>query len=104
VSNRALHVNAVGVGLPPWIQSRPLVPKLWTPFLVHAGAGSADDRRVDADVQEGGDVQAPAPGKKSKKQRQQEEVDMQWLGDKVHLTIDYEYDSKYGSADLCFLV
>ncbi|EKM59649.1 uncharacterized protein PHACADRAFT_114689 [Phanerochaete carnosa HHB-10118-sp] len=69
VSNKMLHQNAMAAGMPPWIQSKPLVVKLWTPYLV---------ARQDA-----GDVGTSNDHRRGKRQKQLEEQDVQWLGDKT---------------------
>ena len=80
VSNRALHLNAMAAGIPPWIQSRPMVPKTWSPFLPGpCPPAHQQSNRMDVDDADGEKGQS----KKGKKQKREEEADMQWLGDKV---------------------
>lgn len=80
VCNKALHANALAAGITPWIQSKALVLKIWTPYFVKEDKGDASG---------GMEVDPPADGKsargsrKSKQQKRQDEVDVQWLGDKV---------------------
>ncbi|KIP10639.1 hypothetical protein PHLGIDRAFT_494339 [Phlebiopsis gigantea 11061_1 CR5-6] len=80
VCNKALHANALAAGIPPWIQSKSFVPKIWTPYIVKEEKG---------DVSGSMEVDPPADGKpargprKSKQQKRQDEVDVQWLGDKT---------------------
>ena len=80
VSNRELHAKAMAAGIPPWIQSRPMVPKTWSPFLPEpCPPAHQRSNRTDVDEADGERGQ----GKKGKKQKREEEADMQWLGDKV---------------------
>ena len=76
VSNKSLHAGALKFGLPPYIQSKPLVTKIWQPFV--QDSSKCEDQR---DVPGG---EKPAQHRAGgKRKRQLDEQSVQWLGDKV---------------------
>ncbi|KAF9820990.1 hypothetical protein IEO21_00967 [Rhodonia placenta] len=91
ISNKALLAGAVRAGLPPYIQSKPFVIKTWQPTPMAAadavaGATSRTETQVGASIQQnvpGGESSQASKVKRGKKQRQQDEQDTQWLGDKT---------------------
>lgn len=84
VRNRALYLNAMAAGLVPWIQSKALVPKLWSPCLPEEPEAKPENHVGSEPAADGDRVDGDQPKKKrSKLQRQRDEEDMQWLGDKV---------------------
>ncbi|KAI0091960.1 hypothetical protein BDY19DRAFT_1027492 [Irpex rosettiformis] len=82
VSNKSLHAGALKFGLPPYIQSKPLVTKIWQPFvtgstteeegieLLQSTDATKDEKQVKRD-------------KGGKRKRQMDEQSIQWLGDKT---------------------
>lgn len=84
VCNKALHINALAAGIPPWVQSKPLLPRLWVPYLPDTKLvprGGDKEGKMDVDQPGGGKQQQGS--KRSKQQKQQDELEVQWLGDKV---------------------
>ncbi|TFK55753.1 ribonuclease III [Heliocybe sulcata] len=97
ISNKSLLEYADSAGLPPFIQSKPFVAKLWQPLdgAIHsdntrpgpstveqqgaANPPSAADRPISPAEPE----TVPAKSKRSKRKRQLDEQGIQWLGDKA---------------------
>ncbi|KAJ3544007.1 hypothetical protein NM688_g5792 [Phlebia brevispora] len=103
ISNKALRTCAIEAGLPPYIQSKPPMPKIWQP-RIHQGADDQqearrEDNEQDDDEGDTNDVSAveamledaPADAQAEKQQRvagrkrrkQREDYVIQWLGDKT---------------------
>ena len=87
ISNKVLQAGAARVGLPSYIQHKRFVAKLWHPPLL-AEAATTSTKDTDGDVR----MADPPPsngeeskdkGKRSKKQRQLDELNTLWMGDKV---------------------
>ncbi|KZT74443.1 ribonuclease III [Daedalea quercina L-15889] len=78
VSNQALLLCANELGLPTYILSKSFVTKLWEP-LVQQPANEASTPTKPTTANDG----EPPPAKRSKKQRQKDEQDFQWIGDKT---------------------
>ncbi|GJE84689.1 ribonuclease III [Phanerochaete sordida] len=72
VSNRTLHEHAMTAGLTPWIQSKPMVVKLWAPYILHQD-----------DAEKKGAEDPPDSRRRGKQQRLQDEQGVQWIGDKT---------------------
>lgn len=84
VSNRALHFGAVTIDLPPYIQSKPLMPKIWSPSVSEPREHGEDHYPGAAKVGQPGQVnKSERQPKLSKRQKQVEDQMVQWLGDKV---------------------
>ena len=90
ISNKSLQQGAASMGLPSYIQHKRFVAKLWQIPLVSADTSKPAAQRTGADVDKDGDVEmveaAQEPkdkGKRSKKQRQADDLHTIWLGDKV---------------------
>ena len=90
ISNKSLQQGAASMGLPSYIQHKRFVAKLWQIPLVSADTSKPAAQRAGADVDRDGDVEmaeaAQEPkdkGKRSKKQRQADDLHTIWLGDKV---------------------
>lgn len=106
ISNKALRLGAIEAGIPPYIQSKPVVPKIWQPCLY----GSEDDQPGEStEVTEEGSsvdtVDTTAHSAKrplgGKRKRQRDEHSIQWLGDKVHLDASALISRLIGLADGC---
>ena len=102
ISNKALRLGAIEAGIPPYIQSKPIVPKVWQPQMhytdekepmdANGEAKDADTKEKDLPTQSQGSAsgvspeQAKAPRPSGgKRKRQRNEYLIQWLGDKVCL-------------------
>ncbi|KAH9943037.1 uncharacterized protein BXZ73DRAFT_87473 [Epithele typhae] len=72
VSNRALRAGATAVGLPSFVRHKRFVAKMWHPPVRGEGAAAAAAKKGGKDK-----------GKRSKKQRQLEELNTLWMGDKI---------------------
>ena len=90
ISNKSLQQGAASMGLPSYIQHKRFVAKLWQIPLVSADTSKPTAQGTGADVDRDGDVEmaeaAQEPkdkGKRSKKQRQADDLHTIWLGDKV---------------------
>ncbi len=101
ISNKALRVGAIEAGLPPYIQSKPVVPKVWKPQIYQTTGGDDDDSSGSNKVKEdnidgSGESIEQLRGSQTenkvnqsvrrsggKRKRQQDEHAIQWLGDKV---------------------
>ena len=101
ISNRALQEDAARIGLPSYIQHKRFVAKMWQPpFVTPSSPVPAPKLDDDGDVQMappstskdivgGGGSSGGEPshlkdkGKRSKKQRQQDEQNTLWMGDKI---------------------
>ncbi|CCM05650.1 uncharacterized protein FIBRA_07880 [Fibroporia radiculosa] len=86
ISNKALLTGANRIGLPPYIQSKPFVAKTWTPITSpHSSRDPINDQKaVHYNDAVAGDTSAiQTTSKRSKKQKQQDEQNIQWLGDKT---------------------
>ena len=98
ISNRALQEDAARIGLPSYIQHKRFVAKMWQPpFVTPSSPVPAPKLDDDGDVQMalpstsgglvgsgGGEPSHPKDkGKRSKKQRQQDEQNTLWMGDKI---------------------
>ena len=98
IGNRVLQEGAARAGVPSYIQAKRFVAKLWQPPLASSATSpeaqtSAVAEDVDGDVEmgeedatvgertDGGETRDK--GKRSKKQRQKDELNTLWLGDKV---------------------
>ena len=89
IGNKVLQEGATRVGVPSYIQHKRFVAKLWQPPLstpsITAQAKSEDG---DVDVEMTSDVpEKKDKGKRSKKQRQLDEQNTLWMGDKVRSTL-----------------
>lgn len=77
VNNKTLHQNALAAGIPPWILSKPMVAKIWLP-------GDEQILKENAPSDPIKQEESPTELKtRGKRQRQEEERYLQWLGDKV---------------------
>ncbi|EPQ59279.1 hypothetical protein GLOTRDRAFT_136195 [Gloeophyllum trabeum ATCC 11539] len=83
ISNKSLLEYADSAGLPPFIQSKPFVAKLWQPAPLEA-ATSPDEASVGNASAAGAESNTSVvPPKRSKRKRQQDDQHIQWLGDKA---------------------
>lgn len=74
----------MAAGVPPWIQGKPLIVKLWAPYiLVPAECDAKGSQEAGASS---GQRQTQGKPRRSKQQKQVEEQDVQWLGDKVRVS------------------
>ena len=91
IGNKVLQEGATRVGVPSYIQHKRFVAKLWQPPLsMPSTATQAKSEDGDGDVEMTSDVpEKKDKGKRSKKQRQLDEQNTLWMGDKVrsHLLI-----------------
>ncbi|KAI0939123.1 hypothetical protein AcV5_000626 [Taiwanofungus camphoratus] len=99
ISNKALLSGANRVGLPPYIQSKPFVAKLWLPVVSEpTSVDSQTTSKIysidgqNCDNGTGGTGQTPTgqgqasqaqKKRRGKRQRQGDEQNIQWLGDKT---------------------
>lgn len=102
ISNKALRVGAIEAGLPPYVQSKPVVPKVWKPQIYQTTGGDDADSSGSNKVKEdnidgsGESTEQNLRGSQTenkvnqsvrrsggKRKRQQDEHAIQWLGDKV---------------------
>ncbi|KZT12710.1 uncharacterized protein LAESUDRAFT_719002 [Laetiporus sulphureus 93-53] len=82
VSNEALLSGANEAGLPPYIQSKPFMARLWQP--VPPVSSRAEDDGVPVTIQNKSQGDQPKPsGKRSKRKKQEDDYDIQWLGAKT---------------------
>ena len=101
ISNKALRVGAIEANVPPFIQSKHFVPKIWQPcpYDTDDGANQQDETAEKAEP----GTSTPASGANTssstasstqkqerqtrptggKRKRQRDEHAIQWLGDKV---------------------
>ncbi|KAI0698923.1 hypothetical protein BC835DRAFT_1333420 [Cytidiella melzeri] len=86
VSNKALHAGALEFGLPPYIQSKPLITKVWQPSIHLKADKDRAAPPLDADTSSsamtGGDDEGKHR-KGGKRKKQLNEQSIQWLGDKT---------------------
>ena len=114
ISNKSLLLCANKLNLPTYIQSKPFVTKVWEPVVqqapsVQQASGtqqtpsepSTPNKPTEND--DGPPVRVHAyrtecslwtyclvqPTKRSKKQKQKDEQDFQWIGDKVTLALSF---------------
>lgn len=104
ISNKALRIGAIEAGLPPYIQSKPIVPKIWKPQILScdmmddqvAGQDIPDEKTENIggpeeekirDPPKGIQDEVPVSWSGGKRKRQQQEHAIQWLGDKVRYRI-----------------
>ncbi|KAH9922027.1 uncharacterized protein BXZ73DRAFT_79816 [Epithele typhae] len=86
VSNRALRAGATAVGLPSFVRHKRFVAKMWHPPVRGEGAAAAAavERKWRTRRPVGGEKKGGKDkGKRSKKQRQLEELNTLWMGDKI---------------------
>lgn len=86
ITNKVLPKGATHVGVPSYIQHKRFVAKLWQPPIATANSVVQRVKTEDADA----DVEVKADpaekkdkGKRSKKQRQLDEQNTIWMGEKV---------------------
>ncbi|KAH9947264.1 hypothetical protein B0H21DRAFT_345297 [Amylocystis lapponica] len=77
ISNKALLEGATRAGLPPYIQSKPFAVKLWKPVLAVDASNSMTAPSAQTASQPG------EPGKRLKRNKQKDDQNIQWLGDKT---------------------
>ncbi|KAH9938657.1 ribonuclease III domain-containing protein [Fomitopsis serialis] len=82
VSNKALLNCASELGLPPYIHSKPFVAKVWEPVVQQSASEPPTPIGTPSNTATGNNGEGP-PAKRSKKQKQKDEQDFQWIGDKT---------------------
>ena len=89
IGNKVLQEGATRVGVPSYIQHKRFVAKLWQPPLsAPSTAAQTKSEDGDGDVEMTSDVpEKKDKGKRSKKQRQLDEQNTLWMGDKVRSTL-----------------
>lgn len=80
VSNRALYAGALEVCLPPFIQSKPLYPKIWQPDYPRGSTSNLSLAEQSI---------APAESR-SKRQKQKDMLSTQWLPEKARVSLIME--------------
>ncbi|KAH9843805.1 uncharacterized protein C8Q71DRAFT_698068 [Rhodofomes roseus] len=85
VSNKALLDCASELDLPAYVHSKPFVTKLWEPVVQPPASEPPTPTGTPTKATIGNDGEPPVsnPAKRSKKQKQKDELDYQWLGDKT---------------------
>ncbi|RDX53098.1 hypothetical protein OH76DRAFT_1344263 [Lentinus brumalis] len=84
ISNKSLQQGAARMGLPSYIQHKRFVAKLWQIPVASDKPSTAKGEDVDGDVEmTDADQQPKDKGKRSKKQRQADDLHTIWLGDKT---------------------
>ncbi|TBU32155.1 hypothetical protein BD311DRAFT_655259 [Dichomitus squalens] len=85
ISNKVLQEGATRVGVPSYVQHKRFVAKLWQPPL--STANVAEELKTEGgngDVEMTGEApEKKDKGKRSKKQRQLDEQNTLWMGDKI---------------------
>ncbi len=82
VANKTLRDGALKAGIPPYIQSKPFIMKVWLPYVQRPSIeGESGGLNTSSDAAKGGAETGKGHG--GKRKRQLDSQSAQWLGDKV---------------------